>query len=154
MEELQFLDNVARIHASAEDGGFAVIESLAPAGSQPPLHVHRDEGEAFCVLEGELTLWVGEDRRTLRAGEFLVAPPEVPHTIRVGEGGARWLVIAGGRFESFVRSPRSTASRTRPSSGASPRATASTCSARQGCCRASSRPSARGRGRRPARRGP
>jgi quercetin dioxygenase-like cupin family protein len=103
MEELRFLDNVARIHASADDGGFAVIESLAPAGSQPPLHVHRDEGEAFCVLDGELTLWVGDDTRTLRAGEFLFAPPEVPHTIRVGEGGARWLVIAGTRFEAFVR---------------------------------------------------
>jgi quercetin dioxygenase-like cupin family protein len=103
-EEIEFLDNRARIHASSADTGeFALIESLAPAGSQPPLHVHRNEGEGFYVLEGELTLWVGEDTRTLRPGEFLFAPRQVPHTIRVGEGGARWLLIAGPRFEAFVR---------------------------------------------------
>jgi len=103
MDELQFLDNRARIHASAHDAGFALIESVAPAGSQPPLHVHRGESEGFYVLDGELTLWVGDDVRTLRAGEFVFAPPEIPHTLRVGESGARWLLIAGGRFESFVR---------------------------------------------------
>jgi quercetin dioxygenase-like cupin family protein len=103
-EEIEFLDNRARIHASsAHTGEFALIESLAPAGSQPPLHVHRNEGEGFYVLEGELTLWVGEDTRTLRPGEFLFAPRQVPHTIRVGHGGARWLLIAGPRFEAFVR---------------------------------------------------
>ena len=103
MDELQFLDNRVRIHGSAADDGFALIDSVAPAGSQPPLHVHRDEGEGFYVLDGELTLWVGDDTHTLRSGEYLFAPADVPHTIRVGAGGARWLVIAGGRFESFVR---------------------------------------------------
>jgi quercetin dioxygenase-like cupin family protein len=103
-DEIQFLDNCARIHASSADtGDFALIETVAPAGSQPPLHVHRDEGEGFYVLEGELTLWVGHDVRTLSDGQFLFAPAGVPHTIRVGAGGARWLVIAGGRFEAFVR---------------------------------------------------
>jgi glyoxylate utilization-related uncharacterized protein len=103
-DEIQFLDNRARIHACAADtGGFALIESVAPAGSQPPLHVHLDEDEGFYLLEGELTLWIGDDTRTLRPGQFLFAPRHVPHTLRVGEGGARWLVIAGGRFEAFVR---------------------------------------------------
>jgi glyoxylate utilization-related uncharacterized protein len=103
-EEIRFLDNRARIHASAADtGDFALIESVAPAGSQPPLHVHLDEGEGFYVLEGELTLWVGDDTHTLHPGEFVFAPPGVPHTIRTGDGGARWLVVAGGRFEAFVR---------------------------------------------------
>ena len=104
MDELQFLDNRVRIHASADRTfGFALIDSIAPAGSQPPLHVHRDEGEGFYVIDGELTLWVGDDTHTLRAGEFVYAPPGIPHTIRIGEGGARWLVIAEARFESFVR---------------------------------------------------
>jgi Cupin domain len=103
-DEIQFLDNRARIHASSADtGGFAFIEASAPAGSQPPLHVHREEGEGFYVLEGELTLWVGDETRTLRPGEFLFAPAGVPHTIRTGEAGARYLVVGGGQFESFVR---------------------------------------------------
>jgi quercetin dioxygenase-like cupin family protein len=102
--EIQFFDNRVRLHASSTDtGDFALIESVAPAGSQPPLHVHRDEGEGFYVLEGELTLWVGEQTRILGSGEFLFAPPDVPHTIRVGDSGARWLLIAGARFEAFVR---------------------------------------------------
>jgi quercetin dioxygenase-like cupin family protein len=103
-DEIQFLDNRARIHASAADtGGFALIEAVAPAGSQPPLHVHLDEDEGFYLLEGELTLWIGEETRTLRPGEFLFAPRQVPHTLRVGDRGARRLVIAGPRFEAFVR---------------------------------------------------
>jgi quercetin dioxygenase-like cupin family protein len=103
-EAVQFLDNRAVIHAaSADTGDYAFIESVAPAGSQPPLHVHRDEGEGFYVLDGELTLWVGDDTRTLRPGEFAFAPPGVPHTLRTGADGARWLLIAGGRFEAFVR---------------------------------------------------
>jgi quercetin dioxygenase-like cupin family protein len=103
-EEIQFLDNLARIHARAGDtGGYALIESTAPAGSQPPLHVHRDEGEGFYVLEGELTLWVGDDTHTLGPGEFLYAPPRIPHAIRTGKDGARWLLLAHARFEAFVR---------------------------------------------------
>jgi uncharacterized RmlC-like cupin family protein len=114
-EEIQFLDNRARIHASsAHTGDFALIEAVAPPGSQPPLHVHRDEGEGFYVLEGELTLWVGEDVHTLGPGDFLFAPPGIPHTVRVGDGGARWLVVAGGQFEAFVRTVAAIASDPEP----------------------------------------
>jgi quercetin dioxygenase-like cupin family protein len=102
-EELTFLDQRVHIHARAQTDGFALIEAFGPPGSQPPLHVHRDEDEGFYVLDGELTLWVGANAQTLRAGEFLLAPKHVPHTIRVGDGPARWLVIAGPRFEAFVR---------------------------------------------------
>ena len=103
-EEVAFLDSLARIHASsARTDGFALIEVFGPPGSQPPLHVHHDEDEGFYVLEGELTLWAGDETRTLRAGEFVLAPQQIPHTVRVGDGRARWLVIAGPRFEAFVR---------------------------------------------------
>ena len=105
-DELQFLANRVRIPISgAQTGGaFALIESTAPAGDQPPLHVHRDDDEGFYVLEGELTLWVGDQTHVLRAGDGLLAPKRIPHTLRVGEGGARWLVAAApAGFEAFVR---------------------------------------------------
>jgi quercetin dioxygenase-like cupin family protein len=103
-EEVNFLDSLARIHvSSARTDGYALIEVFGPLGHQPPLHVHRDEDEGFYVLEGELALWVGDETRTLRSGEFLLAPRQVPHTVRVGDAGARYLVIAGARFEAFVR---------------------------------------------------
>jgi quercetin dioxygenase-like cupin family protein len=103
-EEVQFLDNRAVIHAtSADTGDYALIESVAPAGSQPPLHVHRDESEGFFVMKGQLTLWIGDETRVLGPGEFRFAPPGIPHTVRTGDEGARWLLIAGARFEAFVR---------------------------------------------------
>jgi quercetin dioxygenase-like cupin family protein len=103
-DEIRFLDSRALIHASSADtSGFALLEIDAPPGSQPPLHVHREEGEGWFVLEGEITLWVGDETHTLRPGQFLFAPPRIPHTIRMGERGARYLVVAGERFEAFVR---------------------------------------------------
>jgi quercetin dioxygenase-like cupin family protein len=103
-EEIQFVDSRARILASSADtGDFALIEVLAPPMRQPPLHVHREDGESWYVLEGELTVWIGERVHTLGPGEFLLAPPKVPHTLRAGTDGARYLLIVGGRFEAFVR---------------------------------------------------
>jgi quercetin dioxygenase-like cupin family protein len=105
-EELQFLANRVRIPISAAqtDGAFALIEATAPAGDQPPLHVHLEDDEGFYVLEGELTLWVGDETHVLRAGDAVLAPKRIPHTLRVGDGGARWLVAsAPAGFEAFVR---------------------------------------------------
>ncbi len=55
-----------------------MVEMLAPPGDQPPLHRHQDEG--FYVLEGELSLWAGDEHVVLRAGQFANAPRGVPHT--------------------------------------------------------------------------
>ena len=106
MTDLWFLHNRVRIHISgAETGGaFALLEASGPPGDQPPLHVHHHDDEGFYVLEGELTLWVGEAMRVLRAGEGMLAPRGVPHTVRAGESGGRWLVTSTpAGFEAFVR---------------------------------------------------
>jgi quercetin dioxygenase-like cupin family protein len=105
-DELQFLANRVRIPVSgSETGGtFALLESWAPAGDRTPLHVHRDTDEGFYVLEGELTLWAGDETHVLRAGDGLLAPNGIPHTLRVGDSGARWLVASmPADFEAFVR---------------------------------------------------
>lgn len=104
-DDLTFLDSRARIHASSTRTGdaYALIEVEAPAGSQPPLHLHTDEDEGFYLLEGDALVWIGAAMCALRPGEFVLAPRGVPHTIRAGRGGARWLVTAGPRFEAFVR---------------------------------------------------
>jgi quercetin dioxygenase-like cupin family protein len=105
-DELQFLASRVRVPISgAQTGGaFALLEATAQAGDQPPLHVHRDDDEGFYVLEGELTLWIGEETHVLRAGDGVLAPRRIPHTLRVGESGARYLVAsAPAAFEAFVR---------------------------------------------------
>ena len=60
-----------------------------PPGDQPPLHVHEREDEGFYVLEGELTLWAGDEPPVkLVPGEYALAPHGVPHTYRAGDAGA------------------------------------------------------------------
>jgi quercetin dioxygenase-like cupin family protein len=107
-EQLWFLDTLVTVHVGHDEGedGISVLESLAPYGDSPPLHVHRTEDELFHVLEGELRLRAGDADVRLEAGGSLLAPKGVPHTYRVeSPAGARWLVITRrGDFERFVRS--------------------------------------------------
>jgi quercetin dioxygenase-like cupin family protein len=100
---LWFLDTLVSFPVS-NTSGLSVMESLAARGDSPPLHVHRDEDEVFHVVDGELTLLVGQEPIRLGRGETRLAPKGVPHTYRVDSDRARWLVVtSGGGFESFVR---------------------------------------------------
>lgn len=46
----------------------------------PPLHVHRDQDDTFFVLEGTLTVQVGDELFDLGPGDFATVPPGIPHT--------------------------------------------------------------------------
>jgi quercetin dioxygenase-like cupin family protein len=100
-----FIDGLVRVHLSGDDtaGRLALIEMKAPREHMPPLHVHRAEDETFVVLDGELTLYVGNAVHTLRLGDVANAPMHVPHTFRVESETARWLVACSpAGFERFV----------------------------------------------------
>jgi quercetin dioxygenase-like cupin family protein len=78
--------------AGAETGNaFSQVESADPRGSGPPLHLHHNEDETFYVLEGEVTVFVGEERFDLSAGDYLFAPREVAHAYVVRSERARML---------------------------------------------------------------
>jgi mannose-6-phosphate isomerase-like protein (cupin superfamily) len=106
-EQLWFLNTLHTVHVRHDEGedGISVMESLAPHGDSPPLHVHQTEDEIFHVLEGELRVRAGDADVTIAAGETLLAPKRVAHTYRVeSPAGARWLLITrGNNFERFVR---------------------------------------------------
>lgn len=53
--------------------------------TEAPLHWHAEEQISF-VLEGELEFEVAGETRTLRRGQAVVIPPNVPHTARTYEG--------------------------------------------------------------------
>ncbi len=100
-----FIHNLAivQVPGSETGGAWSMVELSGPKGDMPPLHVHRREDEAFYVLDGELTLFVGGDELTLTAGQCTVAPRDVPHVYRVESDEARWLAIASpAGFERFV----------------------------------------------------
>jgi quercetin dioxygenase-like cupin family protein len=103
---LWFGDTLARVHVSGEEseGRLAIVESLAPAGDMPPLHLHRREDEVFHVLEGRLTLHLPGEHVELAPGETFRAPRGIPHTYRVESATARWLVVcAPAGFDALVR---------------------------------------------------
>lgn len=106
-EQLWFLNTLHTVRVRHDEGedGISVMESLAPHGDSPPVHLHQNEDETFHVLEGELRVRAGDADVTIGAGETLLAPKGVAHTYRVeSPAGARWLVITRrGDFERFVR---------------------------------------------------
>jgi quercetin dioxygenase-like cupin family protein len=106
-ERLWFLNTLVTVHVPHEEGvdGISVLESFAPHGNSPPLHLHQTEDETFHVLEGELRVRARDADVRIGAGEAILAPRGVPHTYRVeSPEGARWLVITRrGDFERLVR---------------------------------------------------
>jgi len=57
-----------------------------------PLHQHPHE-QGGVVLEGEMTLTVGEESKTVRPGDLYLIPGEVPHSAKVGPLPTRVLDI-------------------------------------------------------------
>jgi mannose-6-phosphate isomerase-like protein (cupin superfamily) len=86
-------------------GAFCLIDYTAgPDFPGPPPHVHHETVDSFYILEGELTVRIGDETRTLGAGSFALVPPETVHTFsnpgdrpvrfleRIGEIAARYDV--------------------------------------------------------------
>jgi len=73
-----------------------LIEELAPGKQSCPLHYHLLEEEHVLMLEGEVTLRLGEERIRFRAGEFVSfkAGDPIGHClVNEGDAPARYLVI-------------------------------------------------------------
>lgn len=105
--QLWFFNALVTVRVSCSEGsdGISVMETLAPHGDSPPLHVHRSEDEIFHILEGEVRFRVADKELRVRAGETVLAPKGVPHTYLVESERGRWLVVtARGNHERFVRS--------------------------------------------------
>jgi quercetin dioxygenase-like cupin family protein len=91
--------------SGAETGGsFSQVETDDPRGTATPMHVHRNEDETFYVLEGEITVFVGDERIDLAEGELAFAPRDVPHAYLATSERARMLTTLSpaGLEELFV----------------------------------------------------
>jgi len=100
-----WFDALAVIKATAADTGglMSIVEVTEPPGAQAPLHVHHREDEAFWILEGDVTLYVGDDTIEAHAGDYAWGPRGIPHRYTVGEAGCRMLFICvPGGFEQLV----------------------------------------------------
>jgi mannose-6-phosphate isomerase-like protein (cupin superfamily) len=100
-----FFGMLAEVKASSADTGgrYSFVEMTAPAGLQTPLHVHHVEDEGFYVLEGSITIQLGDDTIEVGAGEHAFGPAGIPHRFTVGPDGARMVGgLAPGGFEDLI----------------------------------------------------
>jgi quercetin dioxygenase-like cupin family protein len=99
-----FAGTLMRILADRSDtaGALTVMEQRARRGFSPPLHVHHREDTALLVLDGRLTVLVGDAVSALDAGGFVWLPRDVPHTFRVESDEVHLLEFATpGGVEGF-----------------------------------------------------
>lgn len=77
-------------------------EMLAERGMATPVHRHTREDEAFYVLDGEISVHIGDDVVQAGAGDFLWGPRDVSHAFCVESARARLLVVSTpAGFERF-----------------------------------------------------
>ena len=76
--------DVYRFLATSEDtnGKYALWEAIVPPGGGPPAHVYSREEEGFYILEGEITVQVGDKRIVASAGMFANMPVGTPHSFK------------------------------------------------------------------------
>lgn len=88
---------------ASADGRFSLVESVAFRSTEPPLHVHQREDEAWYVLDGEMTFHVGDSVLNATSGSFVFAPMGIAHSFTVDVEPTRVLVLtAPSGFEHFA----------------------------------------------------
>jgi mannose-6-phosphate isomerase-like protein (cupin superfamily) len=105
-QAIWFLGSLMTIKAGSEKthGAFSLLEQLAPPSFEAPPHIHRQEDEAFYVLEGELRVTCGQAAWTLGPGGFVLLPRGIPHAFSVSDAGPAKLlqITSPGQFERFA----------------------------------------------------
>ncbi len=99
-----FLDTWMKVLCDGEStgGALSVIDWRGGAGFSPPLHVHHDEDTAMFVVEGHLTVRVGDAEQVCGPGQLAWLPRDVSHTFRVDSETARYIeMITPAGFEQF-----------------------------------------------------
>ncbi len=96
------------IKATGDDtsGSFYLGEAVIQAGFPgPPPHVHERLHDMFYVLEGTLTMMLGDDTREFGPGSFVCVPPGAVHTFsNPGNAPVRFLNFnTPSGWENYMR---------------------------------------------------
>lgn len=112
------LGTLMSMRATAEQSGgaYSLMEEVMPRGAEPPPHVHHFEDEAFYLLDGALTVRVGEEKFNAEPGAFVFCPRDVPHALTVESDVVRILTLCtpGGLDRMFVELGEPAPERTPP----------------------------------------
>lgn len=81
---------------------FWLAEQTSNLGYASPIHVHSREDELFYVLDGELSIEIGDQMYRPTPGSTVFAPRNIPHSYKVESARARWLVLGTpGGFDGW-----------------------------------------------------
>ncbi len=97
---------IFKLFGDQTNGSVALVEhTVAPATLAAPPHSHRDEDEISYVLEGELTIQVGDHIIHALAGTLVVKPRGIQHTFwNTRATPARLLeIITPAGFEQYFQ---------------------------------------------------
>jgi quercetin dioxygenase-like cupin family protein len=72
---------------------FALTEVVARKGNAPPPHIHHREDETFYVLEGEITVSVGDRIIKATPGTMVFLPRDTAHSFVIESEHLRMLVL-------------------------------------------------------------
>ncbi|MFB7139176.1 quercetin 2,3-dioxygenase [Gottfriedia sp. NPDC056225] len=101
-----FLNDFTSILVNGEDtnGAFCVLHCNGKKDGGPPLHIHELEDETFYVLEGEIAFFIGDQKISAKAGDYVFAPRSIPHTFKVLSEETKFIVTAyPSGFDEFVK---------------------------------------------------
>jgi mannose-6-phosphate isomerase-like protein (cupin superfamily) len=101
-------DSPHRFKATAKStaGRFDFFVGTFAPRTGPPLHYHVHQDDTWYVLDGVLTMQVGDDVFDIGPGDFVSIPPRVAHTfdnLHNGDAAVRAVNVMtpGGLFEMF-----------------------------------------------------
>jgi quercetin dioxygenase-like cupin family protein len=93
-----------KVTGQESSGLYSLAEVCVTPEGLAPQHVHHREDEAFYVLEGQLTIQIGDATYEAEPGSFVFGPKGVPHKYVVKTPSARLLMVfSPAGFEGFIR---------------------------------------------------
>lgn len=92
----------AKVVGEQTGGRLAQVHMVEPRGAAPPVHLHHDADETFYVIDGEISVFLGDERIDAGPGAFFFVPKGVVHTWLVrSEQAEALLTLAPAGLESF-----------------------------------------------------
>ena len=95
-----------KVEGAQTGGQWAVVEWRVRAGDEGPIHTHTREDETVYVLEGAITVFIGDQQIEVEAGSYGALPKGLPHGLKVRGDAARLLVTVAPAGAEFFFVPR------------------------------------------------
>ena len=94
-DAIWFNNDLFTFKLTSDETGQALtlFEELSQRGKVTPLHLHPNVDETFCVIDGEIQVYVDGAQRTVKRGGVASVPRGMPHAVMVTSETARVLTI-------------------------------------------------------------